>query len=201
MTALAKPTMSPSLPPEMLDLVVNHLCDELTTFKTCCVISKLWVPLTRKHLFGHVDFDLDRSHIERWKKTFPDPPNSPTHHTRTLSVRSLFLTCAPSEIFLSRLSLPLLEDLALVHVIAENDTDGWDASLTSPKLTGSLELRTFWGVRHVVRRLLDRPNGIHFARITMACVDDAESITDLVSRCSDTPESLSVLRSSGVRSL
>ena len=39
-------TMStPSLPPEILDLIVGHLCDK-TALKTCCIVSKSWVNLT-----------------------------------------------------------------------------------------------------------------------------------------------------------
>ena len=45
-------TMStPSLPPEILDLIVGHLCDK-TALKTCCIVSKSWVPRNRAYLFA-----------------------------------------------------------------------------------------------------------------------------------------------------
>jgi len=47
----------------------------------------------------------------------------------------------------------------------------------------------------VVRRLLDLPNGPNFTKITLLCVDneiDFKSATDLVSKCSDSLESLDV---------
>ena len=78
--------MSPSLPPETLDAIIDHLHDEPTTLKTCCTVSKSWVPRTRRHLFARVEFHIPRFDHEAWKKTFPDPSNSPAHHTRSLSI-------------------------------------------------------------------------------------------------------------------
>ena len=78
--------MSCPPPPEILDLIVDDLHDEPATLKSCCVVSKSWVPRARKYLFARVEFRPLESHIERWKKTFPDPSNSPAHHTRSLSI-------------------------------------------------------------------------------------------------------------------
>jgi hypothetical protein len=78
-----------SLPSEILDLlglIVDHLHDEPTTLKVCCVVSKSWIHRTRTLLFATVDFWANKSSIERWKKTFPDPSHSPAHHTRTLFI-------------------------------------------------------------------------------------------------------------------
>ena len=82
---LVETTMS-TLPPEILDSILDHLHDEPATLKTCCVVSKSWVPRTRRHLFTHVRFGIPDPPIELWKKAFPDPSNSPAHHTRTLSI-------------------------------------------------------------------------------------------------------------------
>jgi len=228
--------MSSPLPPEILDIIVDNLHDEPTTLKSCCLVCKLWVPRTRKHLFAHVEFDAADFHVERWKKTFPDPSNSPAHHTRTLSirgipiatpayvgmddwirsfrnvvdlclehqdlvsivpfygisptVRSLCLTYTTPEIFRS---FPHLEDLAFVDSHPKADLDGWTAPLTSPKLTGSLRLRLSVSARPVIRRLLELPDGPHFSKITVISFnEDAESVTDLVSKCSDTLETLAL---------
>jgi len=92
-------TMPCTLPPEILDLVIDHLHDEPTTLKACCVVSKSWVPRTRKHLFARVDFRAVELSVERWKKNFPDPSNSPAHHTRTLCIRDLpTLTAEDTEV-------------------------------------------------------------------------------------------------------
>ena len=80
--------MSPSLLPELFDLVIDHLHDDPDTLKTCCVVSKSCVIPARKHLFAHVEFDALESHLEVWKKTFPDPSNSPARYTRSLFIHS-----------------------------------------------------------------------------------------------------------------
>jgi len=81
--------MSCPPPPEILDLIIDDLHDEPATLKSCCVVSKSWVPRARKYLFSHVKFHSSKSHVELWKKTFPDPSTSPAHHTRTLSIRGI----------------------------------------------------------------------------------------------------------------
>ena len=238
--------MSPSLPPEIYDLVIDHLHDEPTTLKVCCLVSKSWIPRTRSYLFAHVKFDCLKSPVERWKKIFPDPTSSPAHHARTLSiwgmpvvttmdsdvggwiptfhsvvhlrldcltgkddhwaslvpfyrlsptVRSLCLASTHSEAFGLICSFPLLEGLALHHVIIDSDADEWNPPFTSPKLTGSLDLRMppNSGSRSIVRRLLGLPGGLRFTKITVACFDeDAEQTLGLISGCSDTLESLNV---------
>ena len=81
--------MTPQLPPELLELIVDHLHDEPTTLRSCCLVSKSWVQRTRQHLFAGVEFDPEKSPLESWVKTFPDPSNSPAHYTRSLSISGL----------------------------------------------------------------------------------------------------------------
>ena len=71
------------LPPEILDLILHHLCDEPITLKACCLVSKSWVPWTRRHLFARVKFRSSRS-FKFWMKAFPDPLDSPAHYARVL---------------------------------------------------------------------------------------------------------------------
>jgi len=85
LTGPADATMS-SLPPEILDLIVDQLHGEPTALKTCCVVSESWVPRARKHLFARIEFHAWICPVERWKEAFPDPSNTPAHHTRTLSI-------------------------------------------------------------------------------------------------------------------
>jgi len=237
-------TMSRSLPPEILDLIIDHLRDEPTALKTCCLVSKSWVPRTRKHLFALVEFRAQESPVERWKKDFPVPSNSPAHHTRTLyirylpaltdadtdaggwirtfhnvvnlhlerviwegpqspivpfhgfslTIRSLNLVCTSFEVFDLICSFPLLEDLGMV-LLSTDATDGWTAPLTSPKLTGSLDLMMdAGGIGPAARRLLALPDGLHFTKIRVSCLseEDAGATMDLVASCFDTLESLSI---------
>ena len=235
--------MSCALLPDIFDIIVDDLCDDPPTLEACCLVSKSWIPRTRKHLFAHIEFGATEPPIQVWKKAFPDPSNSPAHYTRSLSIRdipviiapdmgeggwirtfhsvvhlclechgweahpdsiipfhglsstlrSLHLTAAFIDVFDLVCSFPLLEDLALVMFGSEVEIDGWDAPSTSPKLTGSLDLRMIRGIGCTIRRLLDLPGGLHFTKITVLCpYNDLELITDLLSRCSDTLESLTV---------
>jgi len=75
------------------------------------------------------------------------------------------------------------------------EIDGWTAPSTSPKLTGSLDLRIVAeGIGSITRRLLELPDGLNFTKLVLTCIDatDFKFATDLVSGCSDTLESLSV---------
>ena len=236
--------MLSSLPPEILDLVVDYLPNEPAALKACCLVSKSWIQRTRKHIFAEIKFHSPGPSIERWGKIFPDPTNSPAHHTRTLSIhdpnlitttgadiiptfcgithldvysqgwynapvsliplhglspilRSLRLACTSlpdSEVFGLICSFPLLEDLALVSLGYRGVNVGWGTPSTSPKLTGSLELRMIEGIRSTANRLLELPSGLHFKTIKVSWLsgEDAMSTIDLVSRCSDTLESLDI---------
>ena len=75
----------PDLPPEILDSIVEFLYGETKALRQCCLVSRSWIPRTRKHLFAVIKFSsLDD--IEAWKKAFPDPSKSPAHYTRALKV-------------------------------------------------------------------------------------------------------------------
>ena len=235
--------MSCSLPPEIVDLIIDHLHDEPATLKACCLVSKSWIQRTRIHLFVDIKFHPLGRRVSRWRETFPDRTNSPAHHTRTLSIchpqlitaadvhtlltfcgvlqltvdtdlwhdqrvslvplrgfpvlRSLHLTLTSlpdSEIFGLVCSLPLLEDLALVSRNRRRANGGWNIPPTSPRLTGSLELRMIEGIGSTTRRLLDLPNGLHFTKIAVPWFSGGDILSTmyLVSRCSGTLESLDI---------
>ena len=76
---------NPYLPPEILDYVVDLLHDKPETLKRCCLVSKSWVPRTRKYLFADIRF-RSASDLESWKSIFPDVTNSPAHQTDTLFI-------------------------------------------------------------------------------------------------------------------
>ncbi|KAF9780892.1 hypothetical protein BJ322DRAFT_288059 [Thelephora terrestris] len=231
--------MSHPLPPEIFDLIIDCLCNEPATLKACCLVSKSWVPRTRKHLFASVYLHICRSTIRLWMKAFPDPSNSPAHYTRhlwiseqlaaestwirffcrverltvhafdwdetveaplvrlhglspTLKYLHLVHYSIPlSDILDLVCSFPLLEDLTLRCEGSERDRDGWVAPSTSPKFTGTLFLMD--EIRSAARGLLALPGGLHFTNVVLLCpIEHAESAMDLVSRCSDTLESLCI---------
>ena len=89
--------MSNPLPAELLDYVIDHLRDTQYALRNCCLVSKSWVPRTRKHLFADIAFPTVGS-LESWKKTFPDPSTSPAQYTGTLSIGcSHVVTAADAE--------------------------------------------------------------------------------------------------------
>ena len=96
---LTETAMSCPFPPEILDHIIDQLPGELTALKACCLVSKSWIQRARKHLFADLSFGSLASDLELWKKTFPDPTNSPAHHTRTLFTGHLYLIRAPDTIF------------------------------------------------------------------------------------------------------
>ncbi|KAF9780879.1 hypothetical protein BJ322DRAFT_287430 [Thelephora terrestris] len=97
-----------------------------------------------------------------------------------------------SQILCLICSFPLLQDLSLRSAFA-NDNDKWASPSTSPKLTGSLLLND--ENLSVTRRLLELPDGLHFSGIRVRCRAedlDSKTMTDLVSKCSHTLETLSL---------
>ena len=243
--------MSCPLPPELLDHIVDHLHDEPSALRACCIVSRSWVPRARIHLFARVKFRTSIFPIESWMKIFPDPSNSPACYTRTLvihggalviaagtdagrwirafhdivnlhintygllgniqfslipfhglspTIRSLHLELSfarPSEIFGLMFSFPLLEDFALLIFGYGNEVGEWTAPLTSPRLTGSLDLGSrgyVGGIGRITRPLLELPNGLNFTKVGLTLADETDfgSTTNLVSGCSKTLESLSI---------
>ena len=77
---------NPHLPAELVDNIVDLLYDSRTTLKSCCLVSKLWIPRARKHLFTDVEFS-DTKDLESWKTAFSDPSTSPARYTRVLLVK------------------------------------------------------------------------------------------------------------------
>ena len=86
----------PRLPPELLDHVVDLLHDKKHTLQNCCLVSKSWIPRTRKHLFAKIALSSPNS-LRSWKKLFPDPSSSPAYYTHTLSVTCYPATAVPCD--------------------------------------------------------------------------------------------------------
>ena len=99
-----------------------------------------------------------------------------------------------SEIFNFICSFHLLEDLTLVSRDARSKQEAWNSPPTSPRLTGSLKLDLKDGLQSVTDRLLDLPDGLHFKSVTVPWLvpEDVASTTNLVSRCSETLEYLTI---------
>ena len=70
---------------ELLDHVADHLHNERHNLKNCCLVSKSWVPRTRKHLFATISLH-HKGDLQSWKNVFPDPSISLAHYTKTLVI-------------------------------------------------------------------------------------------------------------------
>jgi len=120
---------SPHLPQEILDHIIDFLHNEPETLKQCCLVSKLWIPRARKHLFGRVRF-TSANDLESWKKTFPDPSNSPSYYTHTLVIgRTRAIMEADSRVGGLVQTFPRIVQLRLGGVGTDN----------SPNTLGNLE--------------------------------------------------------------
>ena len=238
--------MSQALPLDILELIVDHLRYEPATLKACCLASKSLIFRTRKYLFARIEFHALKSPgVKLWKKAFPDPSNSPAHHTRTLfiygipsitttdtaeggwihtfshvaylhvetlgsegpaslvpfhglspvlkSLRLVYTHTPPSEILDLLCSFPLLEDLSLSSVHRSDRGGRWNIPSASPKLTGFLDITMMVGMHSFARSLCDLPGGLRFTKVSLvSLVEDLEPTAALVSKCSDTLESLSI---------
>ena len=80
---------TPYLPAELLDHVVEHLHDTRDALRNCCLVSKSWIPRTRKHLFAGIRIETERD-LKKWKETFPNPSTSPARYTKTLRIECLY---------------------------------------------------------------------------------------------------------------
>src|SRR5258708_5038416 len=78
---------NPRLPAETLDHIVDFLHDTKHALRNCCLVSKSWIPRTRKHLFANVRIGSVKN-LQSWKETFPDPSTSPGGYAE-----SLFVSC------------------------------------------------------------------------------------------------------------
>ena len=76
---------NPPLPAEILDNIIDYLHDNPETLKRCCLVSKSWIPRTRKHLFADVKFHTV-TNLQSWKEMFPDPSTSPARYAKSLIV-------------------------------------------------------------------------------------------------------------------
>jgi len=73
------------LPNELLDHIVDLLHDSRAPLRNCCLVSKSWVPCTRRHLFAEVEFQTARN-LRSWEETFPDPSTSPSCYAKGLVI-------------------------------------------------------------------------------------------------------------------
>ena len=76
-----------NLPNEMLDNIVDNLHDDRPALRNCCLVSKSWIPRSRRNLFAEVRFDpAKKTRMRSYLKIFRNPSTSPTRYTKTLFI-------------------------------------------------------------------------------------------------------------------
>ncbi|KAF9651761.1 hypothetical protein BDM02DRAFT_545651 [Thelephora ganbajun] len=83
LTRSTQTAAGPRVPHELVDEVLDHLADDTATLRSCSLVAKSWIHPSRRCLFNSVFFTA--SDITKWKKTFPNPEDSPAGHVRDLS--------------------------------------------------------------------------------------------------------------------
>jgi len=73
------------LVPELLDDIIDLLRNTERALRNCCLVSKSWIPRTRRYLFVDIKFRTEGD-LQSWKETFPDPSTSPACYAKTLHV-------------------------------------------------------------------------------------------------------------------
>ena len=74
----------PRIPQDIIDEILDHLgaVSDYWSLKSCALVSKSWVPSSRRHLFHTVLFTMVG--VRRWVKALPVPEESPARHVRDL---------------------------------------------------------------------------------------------------------------------
>ena len=85
-TPLTTTMSNKRLPAELLDLIVGLLYDSRDALKSCCLVSKSWIPRARRYLFANVEFSTETD-LQLWKTTFPDSSTSPARYTKALLLK------------------------------------------------------------------------------------------------------------------
>jgi len=73
-----------SLPPELIDHIVNLLRDNRGSLAAVSLVSKAWTSWSQAHLFETLHLRL--YNVQRWLKDIPPDANGPASHTRTLTL-------------------------------------------------------------------------------------------------------------------
>jgi len=78
------------LPPELIDLIVDHLYDDNVALKACSLVSRAFLPSARVHLFENIELRFRHSvkdrNIDPMRKFISTDSRGLLSHTRKLSI-------------------------------------------------------------------------------------------------------------------
>ncbi|KAJ7613755.1 hypothetical protein DFH06DRAFT_1484577 [Mycena polygramma] len=58
--ALSNRNSHPGLPPEVVDVIIDHLASDMEALRNCTFVARSWLPRSRHHLFHHLVIPLSR---------------------------------------------------------------------------------------------------------------------------------------------
>ena len=76
--------LTPRLPQEIIDEILDHLATDFRSLRSCALVSKSWVPSCRQPLFHTVV--LTKVAMKGWLQSFPLPEESPAHLVKNLQI-------------------------------------------------------------------------------------------------------------------
>jgi len=143
------------VPQKFIDEVLNHLADDMTALRSCSLVAKSWINLSRRHLFNSVFFTAND--IAKWNETFPNPGEGPARHVRDLSF--CFIQPDATIVFADRMSYFFnVQKLTLIGQVATRP-DFISALGQLPPSTRSVDI-TFskFLTAHVISVMKQLPN-------------------------------------------
>src|ERR1700761_3490794 len=73
-----------TLPPEVIDLIIDHLHNDPLTLEACSLVSRNWLSSSRHHLFGSVYIRVTHRRIHCLGEILDSPHNTLSFHLRSL---------------------------------------------------------------------------------------------------------------------
>ena len=91
--------ITPRIPEDIIDEILDHLAadSDFKSLRACALLSRSWVPSSRRHLFHTVDLTWGK--MDRWYNTFPVPEESPAHHVLVLHISNNAIDWVPVKFF------------------------------------------------------------------------------------------------------
>ncbi|KAG5653461.1 hypothetical protein H0H81_000230 [Sphagnurus paluster] len=118
-------TNRPTLPAELIDIIIDHLHSDVQALKACILTSKTWVPSCRYHLFQSIHLDLSLPAVRL--RPFFDHLAQPSSHFPT-TLRTLTLRCEYQQ------QTPhILTNLATLRALQTLSLSFWYTTLPNPE--------------------------------------------------------------------
>jgi F-box-like len=70
-------TMQPTLPPELVQHILDYLCNSVPDFCTCALVCKTWSMYCRRHIFYRIDIHPRSYSLYRYRRLYDLIQQSP----------------------------------------------------------------------------------------------------------------------------